>query len=555
MDSLDRLRFTERFHQAIERGLIRAHFQPIVRSLTRQIMGAEALARWFDPDGRMLSPADFIPDLEEHGLIFELDMEILRQACVLYADLRRRGTPLSHVTVNLSRLDFAREDLFETICSVLDSNSVPHSAINLEITESLMLEDAESFAATFRRFKDAGFSVWLDDFGSGYSSLNVLQNYSFDVIKFDMLFLRQLSVKGRAMLASLVSMAKTLGTHTLAEGVEVDEQREFLLDVGCEAQQGFYYSRPIPREELIALIDQKPEILEAAEDEAYWDEIGWVNFVNPNPLKDYSNKRGHSLDQRVSSYDGSIALVECSRDQFNYVFATEGYKERLHELGFSSVSGLEGALANQQSQQYLMLRQLVLDALQYKNIRTVEYAYKDVYYRLSALFIARRAGRAMILMRLNTFEADREVETAREMLNSSSALLSTYELVVMFFPQRNLAKRIFTANNLPEYYREDSLEKSLSKFCETEIAPVDQVRYLKFLDFATLEERIKGSSKQFIQSIFRMRLDREKHEWYSARVTQIRTLSEKAFLLTVQNVQNNLNRWIEVLLSDHPEVL
>ena len=161
----------------------------------------------------------------------------------------------------------------------------------------------------------------------------------------------------------------------------------------------------------------------------------------------------------------------------------------------------------------------------------------------------------MILMRLNTFEADREVETAREMLNSSSALLSTYELVVIFFPQRNLAKRIFTANNLPEYYREDSLEKSLSKFCETEIAPVDQVRYLKFLDFATLEERIKGSSKQFIQSIFRMRLDREKHEWYSARVAQIRTLPEKTFLLTVQNVQNNLNRWIEVLLSDHPEIL
>ena len=204
---MDRVEYTNYFHNAMDCGLIRAYFQPIIRSLTQQIMGVESLARWFKPDGRMLSPADFIPDLESYGLIFELDMEILRQACILYDDLRRRGTPISCVSVNLSRQDFAQIDLFEKICSVLEAYGVPHEAIQLEITESLMLEDAESFEKTFRRFKDAGFSVWLDDFGSGYSSLNVLQNYSFDVIKFDMLFLRKLSVKGRDMLASLIGMA------------------------------------------------------------------------------------------------------------------------------------------------------------------------------------------------------------------------------------------------------------------------------------------------------------------------------------------------------------
>lgn len=555
MDNIERVDFTRRFRTAIDSGLIRAYYQPIVRSMTQQIMGVEALARWFDPEGNMLSPADFIPNLEETGLILELDMEILRQSCVLFDELRRRGTPITHVSVNLSRMDFARADLFERICAVLDAHAVPHEAIQLEITESLMLEDAETFSKTFRRFIDAGFSVWLDDFGSGYSSLNVLQNYSFDTIKFDMLFLRKLSVKGRDMLASLIGMAKTLGIHTLTEGVETNEQREFLLDVGCEAQQGFFYSRPLSKEALFERIDQKPGILESAEDEVYWDEIGQVNFVNPNPLMDYAEKRRGSPNQHISSFDGSIALVECSKAEFNYIYATQGYRERLRELGFSSVGGLETALSNPNSQQYLMLRKLVLDALQSGAIQTVEYAYKDVYYRVSALFITRRTGRAMILMRLNTFEADREVETAREMLSNSSALLSTYELVVMFFPKRKKVKRIFTANNLPEYDKEGSLKKSLRKFCETEVDPVDQARYLRFMDFETMEERIGRNSKPFVQSVFRMQLAKEGYRWYSARVTQVGAQSEAAYVLTVQSIQNNLSHWIDTLIEEHPEML
>ena len=552
---MDKVDFTTHFHEAVDSGRIRAYFQPVIRSLTQRIMGVESLARWFKPDGCMLSPAEFIPDLERYDLIHELDMEILRQACVLYDDLRRRGTPISCVSVNFSRLDFARDDLFEKICAVLEAYKVPREAIHLEITESLMLDDAESFERTFRRFKEAGFSVWLDDFGSGYSSLNVLQNYSFNVIKFDMLFLRKLSIRGRNMLASLVGMAKTLGIHTLTEGVETIEQRKFLVDIGCEAQQGFYYARPLPKEDLIGLIDQNPERLETGEDKKYWDEIGRVNFVNPNPLKAYADRRVGQRDYRFSSYDGSVALVECSKEHTDYIYATEGYKERLRELGFSSVGGLENALANQQTGQFMMLQKVVLDALKSGTVQTVEYAYKDVYYRLSALFIARRQGRAMILMRLNTFEADREVETAREMLNSSSALLSTYDLVVMFYPDRKKAKRVYTKNNLPEYDREDSLQKSLQSFCEREIDPVDKERYLRFLNFETLEERIGSSPRHFIQSVFRMRLVKEKTGWYSARVTQINTLSEPAYMLTVQNIQDNMNYWIDTFAGEHPEVL
>ncbi len=555
MSIYDQVNLTDRFYEAIGNGQIRAYFQPIIRSLTQQILGVEALARWFKPDGNMLSPADFIPELEQNGLIFELDMEILRQACVLYDEFRRRGTPLSCVSVNLSRLNFAREDLFEKVCSVLDEYSVPHEAINLEITESVMLDDTDAFEKTFSRFSDAGFFIWLDDFGSGYSSLNVLQNYSFNVIKFDMLFLRKMSAKGRNMLASLIGMAKTLGIHTLVEGVETNEQREFLLDVGCEAQQGFYYARPLSREALIEHIDQKPGILEKKEDEKYWEEIGLLNFVNPNPLKEFAERRKSVQRERVSSYDGSIALVECGRDQFNYVYATEGYKERLRELGFSSVDGLENALSNQRSHYFQISRKLVLDSLQSGEIQTVEYVYNDVYYRLSALFVARREGRAMILMRLNTFDAEREVKTAKEMLDNSSALFSTYEMAVIVYPESGKAKRIFTANNVPSYGSEKTIGKIAVRFCENHVDPEDQERYLRFMDFETMPERLRSNPKQFIQGIFRMHLEPDQSRWYSVRVTQAACFSETAYIYTIQSVQDDMSQWMDLLAVKRPELL
>ena len=314
----------EQFHEALREGRIRAYFQPIIRSLTQRVMGLETLARWFEPDGKMIAPDAFIPSMEQSGLIFELDMEILRQACALYEELSQSGTPLACFSVNLSRHDFVHPDLFDRVCSTLEQYAVPHHVIKLEITESLMLEDTEAFTKTFNRFRAAGFSIWLDDFGSGYSSLNVLQNYTFDVIKFDMLFLRQLSTRGREMLTSLIGMAKTLGIHTLTEGVETKEQRQFLLAAGCEAQQGFYYSRPLSKEALFDQIEHKPGLLEKPEDEAYWDEIGRLNFVNVNPLKEYVARRrnGPNEDYLISAYDSSIALVECSEKEFRYVYAT-----------------------------------------------------------------------------------------------------------------------------------------------------------------------------------------------------------------------------------------
>ena len=478
--------FQKPFPESLAKGHIQAYFQPVFASISGSVVSAEALARWHDPERGMLSPADFIPSLESNGLIFDLDMEILRQTCAFYREMVVRGTPVPSFSVNLSRLDFKHADdhgheaLFDTVTGILKSYDVPHDAIKLEITESLMLEDISTFQSIFQQFNDAGFSMWLDDFGSGYSSLNVLQNYNFDIIKFDMLFLRNFSAKGRQLLASLISMSKTLGIHTLVEGVETQEQQEFLRSVGCELQQGFLHFRPLSREDFIAVIDEQRFHLDSVEDSQYWRQIGNFNFLSANPLDEFaeiiSPDEGHSNNMGIP-----LALMECSPNQAHYVYANASYVKCIHDLGYASMEDLEQTFNDRRGDQYLMLKKLVTDAIELGTRQTVEYINKDIYYRVSAQRLAKQGSRAMLAMRLATFDSEHEVDTAKEMLTYGNSLFSAYEIVVMFYPEKGISKRIYSANSIPAYGRANSLQMSLQGFAASHVSEIDRERYKLFL--------------------------------------------------------------------------
>ena len=554
MEHIDEAYIVNHFPKALESGFIQAYYQPIHRSVTGEMICAEALARWHDPEHGMLSPVDFIPVLERSGLIFQLDMEMIRQTCAFYRHLLNRGTPLYAFSVNLSRHDFRHEALFETVTGILKAHGVPCEAINLEITESLMLEDIEAFQRVFRQFSDAGFSIWIDDFGSGYSSLNVLQNYSFHLMKFDMLFLRNFSPRGRQLLASLINMAKSLGIHTLVEGVETREQRDFLLAAGCEAQQGYYYARPLRKSDLIDRIDAHQALVETREDRDYWNRIGRLDFLSANPLVDYANLEDPTAFQQGST-GVPLALVEFGRDRATYVYASDSYLKCIRDLGFGALGELESAINDRRSDQYLMIKKMITEAIGLGTVQTVEYINNDVYYRLSAKCLARKTDKAMLALRLSTFDSEREVKTAQEMLNYGNALFSTYELVVLIYPESDISTRIYTTENLPTYDREGSLEKSVRKFCQTEVDPMDQMRYLEFMDFASMPRRIEASAKRFIHGFFRMRWGNDATNWYIARVTQIPASAEKAYLLTIQALQGKGLQWLDTIAGEHPEAL
>ena len=237
--------------RAIREGWIKVYYQPIVSAADGTLCDEEALARWIDPAEGFMSPADFIPCLENAGLIYKLDLHILEQAL---AKIRRRqtaGLPVVPQSVNLSRSDFESCDIVEEIRRRVDEAGVGHEMITVEITESIIGSDFEFMNEQINRFRSAGFSVWMDDFGSGYSSLDVLQSIHFDLIKFDMSFLRKLDEgeNGKIILTELTRMADRLHLDTVCEGVEKEEHVLFLREIGVSKLQGYYFGKPAPEEQ------------------------------------------------------------------------------------------------------------------------------------------------------------------------------------------------------------------------------------------------------------------------------------------------------------------
>lgn len=238
--------------EAIKAGHIKVYYQPVVNAANGKLCGLEALARWDDPQYGFLSPADFIQTLEEYYQIYKLDMYVVEKVCRNFVYAKEQGLALIPVSLNFSKLDFNLINLAEEVEECLKKYGVDKKLIHIEVTESTLSGDDERLKEMLKKFRTNGYALWLDDFGAGYSGLNVLKEYDFDMMKIDMKFLHGFSgnVKARQILKNIISMAKELGMSTLTEGVETEEAYQFLKENGCEQIQGYLFGRPMPDHEL-----------------------------------------------------------------------------------------------------------------------------------------------------------------------------------------------------------------------------------------------------------------------------------------------------------------
>ena len=233
---------------AIEKGYIKVYYQPVVSTEDGCICGLEALARWEDPNYGLLSPSSFIEILEEYRQIYKLDEYIIEAVCRDYRNSADEHRPFAPVSLNFSRLDFELCDIVGYLCETVKKYSVPKNYIDIEITESALTDQQDFLPDAIRNLRSFGYKVWLDDFGSGYSSLNVLKDYHFDVLKIDMKFLSGFTSneKTRPILENIVRLTKELDMISLTEGVETAEQFSFLEAIGCDRAQGYLFSKPVP---------------------------------------------------------------------------------------------------------------------------------------------------------------------------------------------------------------------------------------------------------------------------------------------------------------------
>lgn len=279
----DRIFILDNLDKAIEKGHIQVYFQPVIRTMTGKLCGCEALSRWIDPVKGTLPPDSFIPVLEESRLISRLDRYVIEKVAQLLRYQLENNLPMVPISVNLSRYDFILMDPLAFVEQIVEQYHIPRYYLRIEVTESVLVKNRHLLIDKLQQFHQSGYQVWLDDFGSAYSSLNVLQNYEFDELKINQGLLRYFNEDSRKIIRSIVLMAKEMGIHVLAEGAETKEHVDFLRSLGCEKIQGYYYGRPMPYELLREHCKKKGWLLETLSEEQACDAAGLVNLITDAP--------------------------------------------------------------------------------------------------------------------------------------------------------------------------------------------------------------------------------------------------------------------------------
>jgi diguanylate cyclase (GGDEF)-like protein/PAS domain S-box-containing protein len=263
--TFERLAMESSLRRAVERSEFLLHYQPKLDLRTGAIVGVEALVRWQHPDWGMVSPAQFIPLAEETGLIVQIGEWVLKTACEQNKRWRDQGIPPMRVAVNLSVRQFTQKTLLSDVARTIAQSGLTPDCLELEITESLVMTNPEHATETLHKLKAMGITLSIDDFGTGYSSLAYLKRFPIDCVKIDRSFIKDIPAEAddMAITKGIIALGHSLRLKVIAEGVETKEQQDFLRSNGCDEMQGFLFSKPLPAEEVTALLkshSQKPNL-------------------------------------------------------------------------------------------------------------------------------------------------------------------------------------------------------------------------------------------------------------------------------------------------------
>jgi diguanylate cyclase (GGDEF)-like protein len=254
-------------HLALKRNEFVLHYQPKINLRSGAIVGVEALIRWQHPQRGLLLPGHFVPIAEDCGLILPIGRWVLREACLQAGAWMNSGLPAITVAVNTSALEFRSEEFLENVRATLKTTGLAPHLLEIELTESILMRDVESTNSVLHSLSDMGIRLSIDDFGTGYSSLNYLRRFPINTLKIDQCFVNQLNANpdDATIVQAVISMGKSLHQRVIAEGVETQEQYEFLLAENCDEGQGFYFGFPLAPESLAALLKAGGSLIPASE--------------------------------------------------------------------------------------------------------------------------------------------------------------------------------------------------------------------------------------------------------------------------------------------------
>ena len=467
--------------RAISEEWLTVYYQPIIRVLTGDLCSMESLVRWNDPEIGFLTPDQFIGFLEDAREIYKLDLFVLERVC---KDLRNRmdsDLPSVPVSVNFSRLDFEDHNMLEAVSEITEKYNIPKDYLHIEITESAMIADDGLIERVIDKFHEAGFEMWMDDFGSGYSSLSMLKNYDFDQLKLDMDFLSDFSQKSRDIVRSVITMSKDLRIKTLAEGVETDEQYDFLMNTGCGKIQGFYYGKP-------DLIDNMFRHLEEKN----------ISVENEGQRKFYE-----AACREIRHTDVPLEIIEDTGTTFKTLFMNKAYKKQIFDDN-PDLDEIDRRVYSTPSPLLKKYRDFAELLKKTGKEETFFYTAKGDYYRFTGRVLAEYEGHYLIKGSLFNISSNPNSDKSK-MLDSRLRELNQLFTVVHLLDLHDdsveplLGRYRYISNHVKGKH---GIKNKMNIFQDEYISPEDLKRSRDFLDIDTLKERIQKSDKGYIHDVF-----------------------------------------------------
>lgn len=369
--ALMEIEITSKMNQALRNGEFEVYFQPKHSLDDESIIGAEALVRWKTEDGRIVSPGIFIPIFETNGFITKLDFYVWEETCRFISSMQAKGISVPPISVNVSRVDLFNPDMVDTLIGLMKKYAIDPKMLRLEFTESAYAQSEQLMLKAMERFHAYGMEVEMDDFGSGYSSLNMLKDVPIDGLKVDFRFLGASNDehKSKRILAAVIHMAKWLKIPCIVEGVETSEQIEHLKSLGCTMVQGFFYSKPIPQEEFIDYISNRnlkdPDRKEDLLSEMVIDPDSWWLGVTSDcePVLEMHGAyilcdKGEELELGIiMASDSYYELMKCNRQKMYEI--CDDYFEYIHPDDINKLCNMFNALKDYHSMGQALYRRKV----------------------------------------------------------------------------------------------------------------------------------------------------------------------------------------------------
>lgn len=486
--------------RALSEGWIEPFYQPVIRTLTERLCSVEVLARWQDPERGLISPGVFIPVMEEKGLIYKLDMYIVERVVSVLQQRLKEGLPVVPVSVNVSCSDFDYCDPVEVIAGICDAHGVRRSLICAEITETALMTDRSLVSDAVERFHRAGIDVWMDDFGSGYSSLSILRDIDFDEIKIDMGFLLNLNERARTIVTAAVRMAKQLGIHTLAEGVENEEHLNFLKSIGCERIQGYYYGRPMPLSELFDHLKERGIVFETREIAALYQKTGLVDLISELPL----------------------ALIFYDRRHFEFVYANEAFEKEMEYTGMTVEQAASAVMKSGNINVGPKLRSLAENAVVSGKPEQMTFIYRNRHYRLSFHLIGSIRNGSMLSTSLEyiAFEEKKTVDVRDNVMQN--LLLSYSNVYVIDFKEDSC--RVVATQRIGEYEGQvvEGIANVLGrKAVKGRMHDDDLDRFERFISEENIRSKMEGLGKNNFSEIFLIKQENGNFKWVEIMVMSL----------------------------------